>query len=279
MNVYEIVTNRIIEQLEVGTVPWRKPWNGKPAHNWTSGKVYSGINAVLLRGGEYATFNQITQAGGKVKKGAKSEIVVFFTQASAKKIVNGEEKTEFFPILKYYNVFEINEDCEGLTSKIERNEASANPIEDCERITTEYLHRANAPTLEHSGRPRAYYQISSDRVHMPDRTFFHTPEEYYSTLFHELIHSTGHADRLNRKEMSGMSFFGDEAYSKEELTAEMGAAFLCNMTCIDHATISNSASYLQSWLKALKNDKKLIISAASLAQKAVQYITGTEPIT
>jgi antirestriction protein ArdC len=129
----------------------------------------------------------------------------------------------------------------------------------------------NMPLIQHMGN-RAMYNPRSDTVTLPMQTAFQSPDEYYSTAFHELTHSTMHEDRLNRKVTGQVHTFGDEEYSKEELVAEMGAAFLCGFAGIENTTIENSAAYIQGWLKSLKNDKTLLISAASLAQKASDYI-------
>ena len=128
-----------------------------------------------------------------------------------------------------------------------------------------------SPPIHHGG-SRACYQPSNDEVHMPDRERFDSSEEYYSTLFHELVHSTGHASRLGRTGITETIVFGSRTYSKEELIAEMGATFLCGHTGIENAVIDNSASYLASWLGRLRNDSRLVVQAAAQSQKAVDYV-------
>ena len=270
MNVFEIVTDRIIKQLEAGTIPWRKTWSGsQEAVNWKTGKAYNGINRLLLgRGGEYATFKQITESGGKVKKGAVSDIVVFW-----KWIEKADEEGNVgkFPLLRYYNVFEINSQCEGLTSKNVITEYPNTPIERCDQIIKGYF---NPPEIRHEEQ-RAFYKPFFDYVNMPKFNSFISSEEYYGTLFHELIHSTGHESRLKRFEKEkSKHHFGSNNYAKEELVAEMGASFLCSIAGIDNVTLENSAAYIQNWLEVLKNDKKLIVMAASAAEKAVKHIIG-----
>ncbi len=122
---------------------------------------------------------------------------------------------------------------------------------------------------------RAYYSPLTDSVHLPMQTKFESAEGYYGTLFHELVHSTGHAKRLARKGVVDITGFGTESYSQEELVAEIGAAFLCGTTGVDTGTVENSASYIAGWLKSLKDDKKLVVVAAAQAQRAVDYITGS----
>lgn len=277
-NVYEIVTERIISLLERGVIPWKKPWktNGKKnvgAVNWFTGRAYNGVNQMLLGwGGEWATFKQISDAGGKVKRGEKSQIVVFFMPYEKE---NDEGKIEKIPVLRSYNVFEINTQCEGLASKnIQTDEEDAedetlSTIERAEAIVSGFM---NAPEISFAS-GRAVYQPFFDRVTVPPLKDYNTAEEYYSTLFHELLHSTGSEKRLNRK--FGRKF-GDEAYSKEELVAEIGATMLSATAGIEQVTIENSASYIQGWLKALKDDKRLIVTAAGAAQKAADYILGTK---
>jgi antirestriction protein ArdC len=265
--VYEIITEKIIEQLEKGVIPWRKPWVNNGAVNWLTQKAYRGINCMLLEAGEYATFKQITDAGGKVKKGAKSEMVVFWKMNEYE---NKEGETNKIPMLRYYNVFNIANQVEGLESKRNVGTFEHDPIESGEEVLKQYI---NSPELRFAS-GRAYYRPSMDYVSVPSMKDYQNPNEYYSVLFHEMIHSTGHKSRLNREGITELAGFGSETYSKEELVAEMGAAMLCGVAKIDNHTIENSASYIASWLGKLKNDKKIIMQAAGQAQKAADYILG-----
>lgn len=271
-SVYDIITDKIISKLEEGVIPWRRPWkNGGSAVNWKTQKAYRGVNAFLLDPGEYATFNQIKEAGGKVKKGAKSEIVTFWKMLE---VDNKETKDkETVPLLRYYRVFEINTQVEGLTSKKDTTTYEHDPIEEAEKIVQGY---PSAPYFTfNSG--RAYYQPDTDKINCPPLKDFPVKEEYYSTLFHEMVHSTGHKERLNRQGVAKNKItFGDQDYSKEELIAEMGATMLCGMAGIDQTTIDNSASYIKSWLSKLKKDNKLIIQASGQAQKAADLILDKE---
>jgi antirestriction protein ArdC len=266
-NVYEIVTEKIIRQLEKGVIPWRQPWINGGAVNWKTQKAYRGINAFLLEPGEYATFNQIQEAGGKVKKGASSHIVVFWKWIE--KEDQESEKTETVPFLRYYRVFHIETQVEGLESKRDATTFDHDPIAEAEAIYKGYL---NAPEFTFAS-GQAVYTPTFDRINVPPLHDFEMAEEFYSTLFHEMVHSTGHKKRLARQGVTRQRVaFGDEVYSKEELVAEMGAAMLCGVSGIDNSTIKNSASYIQSWLRSLKEDHRLVVQAAAQAQKASDYI-------
>lgn len=266
--VYELVTQKIIEKLEQGTVPWRKPWTQNLAVNWVSQKPYRGINTMLLDGGEYATYKQITAAGGQVKKGEKSQVIVFWKLLDVTDTGTGKE--DKVPLLRYYNVFEVNRQAEGLTSKRPPQEDfNHDPIEEAEKIVKGY---PKAPTIGYAS-GRAYYSPTIDHVNVPPKNDFPIIEEYYSTLLHELVHSSGHKKRLNRDGITDVgATFGSNVYSKEELVAELGAGMLCGVAGIDNSTVDNSAAYIASWLTKLKEDKKLIVNAAAQAQKACDLI-------
>jgi antirestriction protein ArdC len=277
-NVYEIITEKIIEQLQNGVAPWRKPWRCEPPANLVSGKEYRGINPFLLASQGYGsrywlTFNQANKLGGHVKKGAKSSLVTFWNIGQEKivKSADGTERKSKPFLLRFYNVFNI-EQTEGIADKLGLGNAAPRvpSIEGCEAIVKGMPH---APAVAQSD--KAWYRPSTDTVGMPSKALFHSSEEYYSTLFHELTHSTGHASRVGRDGIEDIAAFGSESYSREELIAEMGAAMLCGVTGIAPATIQNSASYLQCWINKLRGDSKLLVSAASAAQKAVDYVRNT----
>lgn len=266
MKVNEIVTGRIISLLEQGTIPWQKPWIDSPPINYVTRKPYRGINPLLLgRGGEWLTFNQIKERKGIIKKGSKSEIIVYYTNMPIHS-EEGEEKT--IPFLRYYRVFHLS-DVEGIESKIPELTLKENtPIQECENVMNNY---SDCPEIIESD--HAWYRPGTDQIGIPDISHFIGSEEYYSTLFHESIHSTLHEKRLNRINENKKVAFRSEEYSKEELVAEIGSAMLCCYCGIDK-TIENSASYIQSWLKVLKDDKNFVIQASSKAQKAYDYILG-----
>jgi antirestriction protein ArdC len=275
-SVPEIITENIIKQLEQGVAPWRKPWSTSIPRNLISKKPYRGLNVFLLATQGYGspywlTFNQAKQLAAHVRQGEKSTLVSFwkFGEYAKENHETGELENKTSVLLRYYRVFNI-EQCDGLKALHGDDRKPVNPIAECESIANAM---PNPPRIEQHS--QAFYRPSADLVGMPSRTCFGSPEEYYSTLFHELTHSTGHKSRLNRFEENATDHqFGSESYSKEELVAEMGAAMLAGMAGISHATISNSASYLQTWIKRLKSDSRLIISAASHAQKAADYILG-----
>ena len=272
MDIYAAVTERIIEQMEQGVIPWQKPWvsNGKAVSHAT-GKPYSLLNQMLLgRTGEYLTFKQCQEAGGKVKKGEKAQLVVFW-----KWIEQGDEETgetKEVPFLRYYNVFHIDQ-CEGITAK-HTSETSfpdgASTVETAQEIIDDYLEREGVKLTNTEG-DRAFYRPSTDEIVLPMRKQFISTAEYYSTVFHEISHSTGHASRLNR--LSRAAFFGTEEYSKEELVAEISSCALVNYCGLESSSsFRNNAAYIQNWLGVLKNDKRFIISAAGKAEKAVNLI-------
>jgi len=276
MDIYAEVTSRIIAEMEKGVIPWKKPWiaSGKCVSHAT-GKPYSLLNQMLLgKPGEYVTFNQCQQAGGRIKKGAKSQMVVFWKWIEKEDEETGEKKE--VPFLRYFNVFHIDQ-CEGLTAKyVQPLPALPEDLPEtkvAEDVIYEYLNREGVK-LAHEQGDRAFYCPSTDEVVLPIRKQFTSAAEYFSTAFHELVHSTGHKSRLDRLEKT--AFFGTEAYSKEELIAEIGAAALVNHSGLETAnTLKNSAAYIKNWLTVLKNDKRFIVSAAGKAEKAVHLILGT----
>jgi len=276
VNVYEIVTEQVIKQLESGVAPWRKPWRTESPVNLISGKPYRGLNVFMLATQGYEsrywlTFNQANKLGGHVKKGAKSTVVVFWHVGEEKINAKTGKLSQPF-LLRYYNVFNLCQ-TDGIAEKLGLGNASPRvpSIEQCEAIVSGM---PNPPAFEQSD--RAWYRPSTDSVGMPARGLFASSEEYYSTLFHELTHSTGHTSRVGREGIEQLNTFGSESYSKEELVAEMGAAMLCGVTGIAQATLQNSASYLKCWIDRLRSDSKLLVSAASQAQKACDYIRNTE---
>jgi antirestriction protein ArdC len=269
--VYEIVTESIIKQLESGVAPWRKPWRAEPPCNLVSGKEYRGINIFLLASQGYGsrywiTYRQAQALDGSVKKGEHGSKVVFWKIDEFRKEDKETGKTENHKsiLLRYYTVFNL-EQCEGIKSP--EPFRVIHPLEQCEQIVHSM---PNPPGYQQDS--QAFYRPSNDTVGMPARSAFESAEKYYSTLFHELTHSTGHPSRVGREGIMEHNPFGSQDYSKEELVAEMGAAMLCGVAGIESQTLGNSAAYLQSWISQLKSDSRLIVSAASQAQKAADYI-------
>lgn len=281
INVYELVTNRIIEQLENNIIPWEKPWSGTidGAFNRVSKKPYSILNQMLLKyDGEYASFKQWKDLGGHIRKGEHSEIIVFWKMYPIKeKQDDGTETIKTIPLLKYINVFHISQ-VDGVEPLKQKVTHDIEPIDKAEKILNDYWNRENI-TIEHVKGDKAFYSPMFDKIQLPLFEQFKQSEEYYSTAFHESIHSTMKTSRCNRQEerKGKVVSFGSEEYSKEELCAEVGSAQLMNIVGIETTkSFRNSTAYIQSWLKVLRNDNKFIVSASSKAEKAVNYILGNQ---
>lgn len=276
-NIYQEVTNRIIKQLEQGKIPWRKPWSGvrEGAYNRVSKKPYSLLNQMLLEHeGEYATYKQWADLGGTVRKGEKAEIVVFWKVIEKTEVNSrGEEVKQSIPYLRYISVFHISQ-VDGV-EPLDRTMVEHQPIEEAEKIKSDYVEREKF-LIKECVSNKAFYSPTFDYIQVPCKEQYADIMEFYSTLFHEMIHSTGHDSRLARfAEDKKMVAFGSNDYSKEELVAEIGSATLMNMIGVEtDKTFTNSVAYIQSWLRVLKNDNKFIVSASSKAEKAVKYILG-----
>ena len=287
-NVYSIITERICALLEKGTIPWHKPWTTPNAgdampRNLASRKPYRGVNVFLLHAMSYAspfwlTFKQAQAMGGNVRKGERATPVVFWKWLdveNSERDEQGKGKSERVPMLRYYSVFNVAQ-CDGIEAPqpegSDTTKRTHSPIETAEQIVSAM---PKLPAIAHGGN-RACYSPALDRVDMPQAETFDSGENYYSVLFHELTHATGHESRLNRKGVAGSdgewSAFGSTPYAREELVAEMGAAFLCGQAGIVERTIDNSAAYVAGWLERLKNDQKLVVIAAAQAQKAADFI-------
>lgn len=287
-NIYQMVTDRIIEQMNAGVVPWHQPWVGGAAMaiSYTTRKTYSMLNQLLLgKPGEWLTWNQIQAKGGRVNPGAKSRFCVYCQPVEKEQYdpETGETKPDTYLLLKWYRVFHID-DTQGIPSLCTTVTpgSSLSPIEQAEKAIENYLSSEEGLRFcndkESAG---AYYSPSQDMVVVPMLSQYALTEEYYSTTFHEFTHSTMHEKRCNRQSEGRFSRFGDAAYSREELVAEIGSAMICNRLGIEHEkAFQNSAAYIQSWLKALKNDNKMIVWAAKKAEEAARYILGDamEPV-
>ena len=276
LDLYQQITDRIIKELEKGTVPWHKPWKGTSgAISRATGKPYSILNQLLLpQAGEYVTFKQAAEEGHPVRKGEKASAVFFFKFLETEDKDTGEVKT--VPLLKYYSVFHISQ-CEGMTPRFSASvpfHSDLQPDKRAEQILQDYIDRAGV-TLKRQQSNRAYYSPVTDTIVVPEISQFTDKAEYYGTAFHEAVHSTGHPSRLNR--ISDVARFGSESYSKEELVAELGASFLVNTSGLETvSSFLNSAAYVDGWLSVLKGDKRLIVSAAGQAEKAVKMILDQE---
>ena len=292
--VYDIVTEKMIAALEAGTVPWRMPWKSKShTHVNQDGRPYRGINPFLLEISAmtrefeiplWLTFKNVSKLGGKVREGEKASMVVFWTKYIPDETPDPETgKVRQAFVLRYYNVFNIAQ-TEGVKLSAkgqaivdaalmpQRDSLDVRPIEAAQAILDAYT---LGPEVKHLAGEQAAYSPTKDIITIARQADFDSDEAYYSTMFHEQTHATGHKSRLNREGVQGTSHFGNEIYSKEELVAEMGAAFLSTTAGIEQ-TFDNSAAYIKSWITRLKSDTKLVVQAAAQAQKAADFILGTK---
>lgn len=287
-SVYSIITNQIVQRIEEsGQLPWRKPWREVQAYNFKSKKPYSFLNQFLLRrSGGYLTFKQIQELGGHLRKGSKSEVVTFYKVYEGKEILkdannqticdeDGKPMHKARFALKYYRVFSL-QDIDGIEDEpIEMNK-DIRPNEVAEAIIRGYVNRSG---IKFRSEPSssAFYAPAEDLVSVPSIKQFDEASEYYSTVFHEITHSTGHIKRLNRDGFKKITRFGSCDYSREELVAEIGSCFLRREARIeDKGAFENSAAYIENWKNVLKRDDHAIVRAASQAEKAVKYILGQE---
>lgn len=278
MKVEEIITNQIIEYLNKGKIPWKQPWVNIFPQNYATKREYSGINFFLLsiitqeKGFKYPyylTYKQASELGGQVKKGEKGHLVIYWGKYEIEKDEKEDkEKEQYLPFIRYYHVFNV-EQCDGI--KIEKPN-SIKKDGKYEDVLTSYKDK---PLIKENGN-KAFYNPLEDIVSVPPTSQFKKIQDYYSVLYHELTHSTGNKKRLDRFDNEKANTFGSDAYSKEELIAELGSAFLCARHGIDNRNLKNSAGYIQSWLKVLKDNPKWIITSASKAQKAVNYMMGVK---
>lgn len=278
-DVYKMVTDRIIAELEKGKIPWEKPWTGtrSGAYNRITKKPYSLLNQILLgRDGEWATFKQWTDLGGHVKKGEKSSFVTFWKmQTYTETQEDGTETEKIIPLLRYYNVFHISQ-VEGVEPLKDVELIENQPIEEAETILNNYWTREGI-TVEQEASNRAYYSPMRDLIHLPLLGQFQKVEDFYSTAFHESVHSTMKKSRCDREHENKLVAFGSAEYSFEELVAESGSAMIMNLLGLETPhSFRNTAAYIQSWIKVLRNEPKWIVSASSKAEKAAKYILGIE---
>lgn len=292
-DVYAIVTERIISKLEQGVVPWKQPWQdaGLPM-NLITKRPYRGINVMLLASLGYEknyflTSKQLNELGGSIKTSEKPQLVVYWNWQERKANTHQNASVNFndeatsgannneggvekkVPLLRYYTVFNVAQ-CDGIPPSLlpPINARTVTPIHACEKVVREM---PKCPEILHKEH-RAFYNPVADIVNMPDIASFKSDEAYYATLFHELVHSTGHATRLNRKGLNEMSEFGSDEYSFEELVAEIGACYLESHAGIAEAQFEQNASYINGWLRKFKDDKRFVVQASALAQKASDFV-------
>lgn len=290
-DIYTTVTNKILADMEKGILPWDRSWNGCSSLplRWT-GESYNGINILMLWAASmckgysaptWMTFNQALELGGAVRKGEKGATVVYAGTLlkSDDAGQQGDENAQTIHYLKRYTVFNVAQ-IDGLPERFHTagtEQKFRNPDE--RHAAADQFFTATRAQIDTRGTQPAYFPLA-DRIEMPAFADFKSAEDYYSTLSHELTHWTGHKTRLDRELKSHRDNIQD--YAKEELIAELGAAFLCAELGISSEPREDHAAYLQNWIQALKNDKKFIFTAASQASRAVDYlktITGRKPAT
>ncbi|RWB39785.1 MAG: DUF1738 domain-containing protein [Mesorhizobium sp.] len=282
-DTYQRITDTIVEQLEAGTKPWIRPWRGSVRHSLiprrATGEAYRGINVLMLwvsgqmfgyEENTWMTYRQAQDLGGQVRKGEKGTLVVKYGTFTPKEREDDEDRS--IPYLKGYTVFNV-EQIENLPDRFfsPAEELPSVPAPHIE--TVEAFVRNTGAKVSYSG-TKACYRPSSDDILMPGRDRFESEVHLYSTLLHELSHWSGAQHRLDR-DMSGR--FGSESYAVEELIAELSASFLCADLGVAHDPRDNTAAYVASWLKVLKNDKRAIITAAAKAQAAAEYLMALQP--
>jgi antirestriction protein ArdC len=287
-DVYDKITNQIVVELEKGVRPWHKPWNAEHAAGRITRPLrsncvpYQGVNVLMLWSAAldkgyaapiWMTFKQALELKANVRKGEHGSLVVY-----ADKIVRtetdtatGEESDRAIPFIKGYTVFNV-EQIDGLPEHYYAKPAPrTETVQRIERV--EKFFAATGATVRHGG-TMACYSVTHDHVQMPPFESFRDAESYYATLAHEGTHWTRHPSRLNRD--FGRKRFGDEGYAVEELVAELGSAFLCADLELTPEVREDHASYIASWIKVLKNDKRAIFSAASHAQRAADFLHGLQ---
>ena len=273
--VAQHITDSIIAALREGTVPWRKPWTvrGFGHHNYYSRRPYRGINTLILsltamhHGYEspaWTTYKAAAERGAFVRKGEKSTKIVFWKPTKVEDKKTGEEKNIL--LARLYSVFNTDQ-VDGIDWQAPERE----PVVVSEAMKMVVEAYQNPPIMEHTVSDRAFYSPARDHITLPLLDQFDSEQGLAETMFHEMVHSTGHKSRLDRLEDSR---FGCEGYAKEELIAEIGATMLMAHAGIE-IDMNQPAAYVKSWLKALENDETLIIKAAQSAQKAVDHILGT----
>lgn len=285
-SVYEIATQKILSLLEQGVAPWRKAWTDKmylPAMNYATRTPYRGFNQLYLsyfyENPYFMTFKQVQDRGGRIRKGAKADLVFFwhwlYLDAQGEKVQDEALAKVRIPQPRCYHVFNAI-DIEGIDFEYPSNQlfTAHERIERCEELV-----KSTGANIVHAGNSAAYYPFQ-DFIRMPELHQFNTPEGYYSTLFHELAHWTGHPSRLNRfPEGEPIPAFGSPDYSREELVAELCSAFVCAHCQIDTPQLdANAAAYLQAWINKLKGDPKLILNAAAQAQKAADLLLQPQEV-
>ena len=288
IDLYTRVTNTIIADLEKGVRPWLRPWNAEHAAGRITrplragGQPYKGINVLMLWASAmtqnfaapiWMTFQQAKELNANVRKGSKGSLVVYANRITKTETGDdGQESERGIHFMKGYTVFNV-EQIEGLPPHFYANAApQLDPVQRNEAADQFFAN--TCADIRHGGN-QAFYACEADYVQMPPFIAFKDAESYASTLAHEMTHWTKHPSRLDRN--FGRRNFGDEGYAREELVAEIGAAYLCSDLGITPEPRDDHAAYLGHWLNVLKEDKRAIFQAAAHAQRAVDFLHGLQP--
>lgn len=284
IDVYQQVTDRIVATMETHGLRWAKPWTGKTGAgklpvSISTGNNYTGINTILLWAEDrtdtrWGTYKAWQAKGAQVRKGERGTSVIFFKQLTVKDRDSDDDKIKRIPLIRTYTVFNA-EQCDNVPELPAAEPVQVQDGKPLEHVEA-FISTTTADVHVVPGSDKAFYTPGLDFIQVPSMADFHRTtqvSDYYGTLLHELVHWTGHKNRLGRLQSGG---FGSEAYAKEELVAELGSAFLCSELGIDAEPREDHAAYLQSWIKSLKNDKRLIVSAAAHAQRACNYLHGNK---
>jgi antirestriction protein ArdC len=284
--IYQAVTDRMVQALEQGVIPWRTPWTlAGPPRSMSTGNAYRGVNTWILalasaehgwRSPWFGTYRQIQERGGQVRKGEKSTLVTFWKtlEKQERDPATGELTTRAVPMLRKFRVFNADQ-ADGLPGRYHPEPGEERPIAAPQAVLDGYTSQPGGPRMCHDVQGQAYYNPAADEIHLPPIAGHRGPEHYYATAYHEAAHSTGHASRLNRPGITSQdAVFSSHEYGKEELVAQMTASMLCAETGIDSEEIfQNSAAYIGSWLQTIKGDPRMVVSAAAAAQRATDKIT------
>lgn len=279
MNIYATVTDRILKQLEQGVVPWRKTWASGLPKSLTTGREYRGINILILGNSEFnsrywVTYREAMRLGGHVRRGEKATTVIYWHWRTEKDLERLRQKTgkdDFAPCVPFANAVFNLEQVEGVHPP--KDDIPLTCLNSNELADQVLAMMPDKPEITHARTDRACYNRVDDRVTLPHLGQFESAAGYYATLYHELAHATGHARRLNR--FTDAQGDREERYSFEELVAEFGASFLCaHAGIVDPTNQALSASYIDGWATVFRKDNRILLKAASAAQRAADYIRG-----
>ena len=263
--IYSRITDTILQKLKEGTAVWKKTWSVGLPTNLISKKEYQGINFLSLLTKDFPskfflTFKQCEDRGGRINKGAKGFPIIFWKLKEIEVETGKKREIKEVPIARLSYVFNLSQ------TSLYEDKSEELKLPSCESIIESMKDK---PVIKHNS-SRCYYSIKGGYISLPKISDFDSPDTFYETLFHELIHATGHKSRLNRFESDQAL----EEYSKEELIAELGASYLCSLTGISNNVIENQAAYIDGWYKKLSSQPEILIEAAKEAQKAVDYLLG-----